>query len=87
MTEQKTSLITISKLATLHTVHQRGKIDPNKSREENQEYLNDLDQRFELFDLSSQSFIPETRDPAKETIGKSINYYRRLIILSSLNDD
>ena len=87
MTEQKTSLITISKLATLHTVHQRGKIDPNKSREENQEYLNDLDQRLELFDLSSQSFTPETGDPAKETIGKSINYYRRLIILSTLNDD
>ena len=87
MTDQKTSLITISKLATLHTVHQRGKINPNKSREENQEYLTDLDQRLELFDLSSQSCIPETGDPAKETIEKSINYYRRLIILSTLNDD
>ena len=87
MADQKTSLITISKLATLHTIHQRGKINPNKSREENQEYLTDLDQRLELFDLSSESFIPETGNTTKETIEKSINYYRRLIILSTLNDD
>ena len=87
MTDPQSSLITISKLATLHTVHQRGKIDPHKTREENREYLTDLEQRVELFDLSSKSLVPENEDAEKATIEKTINYYRRLIILSTLNDD